>query len=378
MERALEAHRIATGPDFRHWWAALLAETYEPHRPPGGVALLTPTLASGQRWKKLYLTYAVEGSYSTGEEEDYFVPEELRASLEEALRQAGGLLPKRFLGRDRLLLQELQARADEVIVTYPEASQEGPLEPEPLLLQQARPPYLPKLPSASLLELAQSEGYQAPLGRVSLGPPSVESLRRYRECGFQLWAEQLGLREPELEGWQQLVHELRKENLVPARLEALSRQFPQAEGWLRHHYPLLGELNLGFKLEGAGLHARLDGVLRKGSEAHLYRFVAPNTPPEEAEEQVRDRWSERWAAGYLLKTYRGRIRQVYIWAWPVLGQPIMVYGKPIERLWNALENLLERVQQAHAQYQTGVVKPNPGFRCRSCSVKDVCREGSVG
>ncbi|MCX7783022.1 MAG: ATP-dependent nuclease subunit B [Meiothermus sp.] len=378
MERALEAHRIATGPDFRHWWAALLAETYEPHRPPGGVALLTPTLASGQRWKKLYLTYAVEGAYSTGEQEDYFVPEELRSGLEEAL-QAGGLLPKRFLGRDRLLLQELQSRAEEVIVTFPEASQEGPLEPEPALIAESRPPYLPKLPPASLLETARAGGYKAPLSQVILGPARVEDLRRYGECGLQYWAHQFDQVSTEPPWWRQWVRELRKaEKLVPARLEALAGQFPQTEGWMRHHYSLLGELNLGFKLEGQGLEAYLDGVLRKGGEAHLYRFVAPETHPEDADQLVRDRWGERWAAGYLLSAFKGRIQRVHLWAWPVLGAPVLVYGKPIEKVWAVLENLLNKAQEVHSRYKAGVVEPNPGFRCRSCSVKDVCREGKVG
>lgn len=377
LERAYEAHRIALGPDFRHWWAALLAETYEPQRPPGGVAVLTPNLASGQRWKKLYLTYAVEGAYSTGEQEDYFVPEELRVGLEQALQAAG--LPKRFLGRDRLLLQELKTRADGVIITYPEASQEGPLEPEPMLVGST-PPYLPKLPPASRFELAQQGGYRAPLGRASLGAPRVEDLRRYRECGFQFWAQQLIPKDERLlEWWQQWTHELRKaEKLVPARLEALARRFPQTEGWMRHHYALLSELSLGFRLNGVGLEARLDGVLRKGGEVHIYRFVAPETPAEKADQRVRERWSERWAAGYLLSTFPKRVQRVYLWAWPVLGDPLLVYGKPIERLWGALENLLAKVQETYAQYKTGVVEPNPGFRCRSCGVRDACREAQYG
>ncbi|MFC6918718.1 ATP-dependent nuclease subunit B [Meiothermus taiwanensis] len=378
LERAYEAHRIALGPNFRHWWAALLAETYEAHRPAGGVAVLTPNLASGQRWKKLYLTYAVEGAYSTGEQEDYFVPEELRVGLEQALRAAG--LPKRFLGGDRLLLQELKTRAEEVIITYPEASQEGPLEPEPVLVGSA-PSYLPKLPPASRLELGQNGGYRAPFGRVNLAAPSVESLRRYRECGFQFWAQQFTWDEGSLEWWQQWVRGLRQAGkLVPARLEALARQFPQTEGWMRHHYALLSELNLGFALKDAGLEARLDGVLRKGAEVHIYRFVAPETPAEEAERQVRERWSERWAAGYLLSAIpkRVQVQRVYLWAWPVLGDPLLVYGKPIERLWGALENLLAKAQETYAQYKTGVVEPNPGFRCRSCGVRDACREAQYG
>jgi hypothetical protein len=114
--------------------------------------------------------------------------------------------------------------------------------------------------------------------------------------------------------------------------------------------------------------------LRKGGEVHIYRFVAPETPAEKADQQVRERWSERWAAGYLLSTFPKRVQRVYLWAWPVLGDPLLVYGKPIERLWGALENLLAKAQETYAQYKTGVVEPNPGFRCRSCGVRDVCRE----
>lgn len=405
MERAREAHRIATGPDFRHWWAALLAETYEPHRPPGGVALLTPTLASGQRWKKLYLTYAVEGAYGTGEREDYFIPEELRATLEEVmhavaapLQRASALsqgergvliarapaqiseLPKRFLGRDRLLLSELKTRADEVIITYPEASQEGPLEPEPALIS-SKPPYLPKLPPASRLEVVRSARYQARLSLVNLGQPGVEALRHYSECSLRYWAERLSPMEDERGWWSGLVRELRRaEKLVPARLESLSRQFPQAEGWLRHHQPQLASLNLGFRLQGMGMEALLDGVRRSGSEAHLYRFLEPGLHPEDAQDRVRGRWSERWAAAYLLESFgsSGRIRKVYLWGWPVLGEPVLVYDKPIEKLWSALERLVAKAREAQSRYKAGVVEPNPGFRCRECGVRDVCREGKLG
>lgn len=382
MERAREANQIATGPDFRHWWRALLAETYLPHRPPGGVALLTPTLASGQRWKKLYLTYAVEGAYGIGEEEDYFVPEEVRVGLKEALQmalaRAGGQLPKRFLGRDRLLMQELRTRADEVIITYPEASQEGPLEPEPALVA-SNPAYLPKLPPASLLDLARSRGYKASLGQVKLGRARVEDLRRYNECGLQYWAVQFDHQPAEQEWWWHLVQELRKaEKLVPGRLQALAQQFPQAEGWMRHHQQHLSEVILGFKLEGQGLEVRLDAVWRRGTEAHIYRFVAPNTHPEDADQQVRRRWSERWAAGYLLSEFAGRIKSVSLWAWPILGEPVLVYDKPIEKVWSALANLLNMAQEVHSRYKAGVVEPNPGFRCRSCGVRDVCREGKAG
>ncbi len=383
LERAKEAERIATGPDFRHWWAALLSETYEAHRPPGGVAVLTPTLASGQRWKKLYLSYAVEGAYGSGEREDYFIPEELRQGMaqvfEEMLGKGVSALPKRYLGRDRLLLSELRTRADEVVITYPEASQEGPLEPEPALVFEGKAPRLPQIPPASVLELAGSSRYQAPLNLVNLGKPDLESLRRYNECGLKYWAEQFVEKPHQDAWWIQLVAELRRaEKLVPARLETLTRQFPQAEGWLRHYAPELGKLNLGFKLEGQGIEARLDGVLRQGTQAHIYLFVAPDLEPDEASQIVRSRWSERWAAGYLLQAFQGRMQKVFLYAWPVLGAPGLVYDKPIEKVWGVLERLQHSASETHSRYKSGVVEPKPGFICRECRVRDVCREGKTG
>jgi hypothetical protein len=406
MERAREAHRIASGPQFRQWWSALLSETYEPHRSPGGVAVLTPNLASGQRWNKLYLSYAVEGAYTAGEREDYFVPEELRAALEavldDSIPRAKPALPRRFLGRDRLLLAELRSRAETVVITYPEASQEGPLEPEPSLGMDASS--LPKLPPASPLEISGVGRYQARLGRVNLGQPTLEALRRYEECSLRLWAERFASPREEPPWWKRLVRELRKaEKLVPARLESLSRQFPQAEGWLRHHYERLNGLNLGFRLEEgrmavgssyaeespsargapgvlprpeqARLAAHLDGVSRSSGEAHIYHFTEPGAGEEARDTVRRNRWSERWAAAYLLSAFPGRITRVHLWVWPVLGEPMPVYDRPIERVWGNLSELLALVQEARIRFGTGFVQPKPGFHCRACAVRDVCREG---
>ncbi|MCL6525561.1 MAG: ATP-dependent nuclease subunit B [Thermaceae bacterium] len=395
MERAREAHRIASGPQFRQWWSALLSETYEPRHPPGGVALLTPLLASGQRWKKVYLHYAVEGAYTTGEREDYFVPEELRVAPEPSVRAA---LPRRFLGRDRRLLAELRSRAETVVITYPEANQDGPLEPEPGLVTQASA--LPKLPPASPLETAAAEAYRASLGRANLGPLTLEALRRYEECSLRLWAGRF-LARPQPSGWSLLLHELRRaEKLVPARLEALAKQFPQAEGWLRHHQERLGGLSLGFRLEGtrrpptsprqpqprpveqSPSHppqtqpvAFLDGVSRTGSEAHIYRFAEPGAGEEAREAVRRRRWSERWAAAYLLSAFPGRITRVQLWVWPILEEPIPVYERPIEGVWGRFGELLEQVQAAIPPFERGIIQPKPGFHCRDCPVRDICREG---
>ena len=78
LRAAQEASQLAEGPGFRAWWAALLRQGRLPRERPGGVALLTPTLASGRHFRKAYLLGAVEGAYGAGEREDYFVPEDDR------------------------------------------------------------------------------------------------------------------------------------------------------------------------------------------------------------------------------------------------------------------------------------------------------------
>lgn len=384
LERAKEAGRIAYGPDFRRWWAALLSETYEPVRPPGGVPLLTPTLASGVRFAKLYLTYAVEGAYGAGEREDYFIPEEERLALEELYARTG--LPRRFLGRDRLILLELATRAQSLIITYPEADQGGPLEPEALLIPHPlstggrQVPRIPAIPIGSRLEVPGDTTWRPPSDPVSLGSASVEDLRRYDECGFRFWAERLGggLRRQEPVGWQALVRELRSlKRLNEARLEALSQRFPEAEGWLRTHQELLFSLHLGFVWpENAMPHARVDAAVNRGGEYSFYTFAPPDTA--DPGEYMRGRWGELWLAGYLLEHNPRQVRGVRLWVWPVLGSPLPVYDRPITQITGPIRNRNERVRAALERYRRGEVKPNPGFICLSCSVRDVCREGRVG
>ena len=99
LERAKEAAQLAKGAQFRAWWGALLQETFVFSRPRGGVALLTPKLASGRRFQTGLLgECGREGVYSVGEAEDYFTPEEVRKTLPETFQSSGQNvgLPKRF------------------------------------------------------------------------------------------------------------------------------------------------------------------------------------------------------------------------------------------------------------------------------------------
>jgi hypothetical protein len=381
LERAKEAKRIASGPDFRRWWAALLAETYEAIRPPGGVALITPNLVSGIRFKKTYLTYAVEGAYGAGEREDYFVPEEERLRLEELFTGIG--LPRRFLGRDRLLLDELRSRGDQVIITYAEADQGGPLEAEPFLVPGSkRVQPIPEVPLGSRLEVPSEAQYRASLQTLELASITIEGLRRYDECGFRFWAEAQVREKTEPVWWRRLVGEmLALKRLNQARLEAFAARFPDAEGWLRAHQELLFAINFGFTWPENGMpQARVDGALNRGGEYHIYTFAAPDV--EDGGLYLRSRWSELWLAGYLLSNNPRQVKAVRLWVWPVLGSPIEAYKEPVvlgrNRVTGAIRWREERVQEVLQPYGRGEIRPKPGYICRECPVRDVCREAKTG
>ncbi len=376
LQRAKEASTLAKGSSFRKWWAALLQETQVFERPRGGVALLTDKLASGRRFRKAYLMHAVEGAYSAREREDYFIPEEDREGLERVFLNAGGL-PKRFLGRDGALYAELLERADELVVSYAEADQGGPLTPEPELtlgISQAAP----RLLAASRLELATEARYQAGTEPLLLGSPNLERLRRYDDCAFRLWAESR-LPQEAKPWWQELLSELRAyPRLNEARLEVLQETYREAAPWLGNHGERLLALQFGVRLpeDGDGPRAYLDAVSRHADEVTLYRFTGPGRVSEgEAGGYIDGRWNELCAAGHLLERYASRISRVSVLVWPVLGEPIPAYDGGVTYLWRRIANRQEKARAAYLRYQQGEVRPNPGFRCRACGVSDLCREG---
>lgn len=379
LERAKEASSLAQGAGFRRWWAALLQETTLFERPNGGVALLTAKLASGRQFAKAYLLDASEGSYSVGEREDYFIPEELRAPLDESFAHLK--LPQRFLGRDRALYQELRSRAATMIITYPEADQQGPLEVSLALVgDPAAAAPLPELPAASRLELAGGLRYTAERSPLHLGDASAEALRRYSECPFQFWALSRLPQADETPWWVALRRELRHyQRLNAARLALLCARYPEAASWLHEHSATLSRLKFGVYLpDDATPRAKLDAVIRQGDEVTIYRFTGPDhlSTQEEAQRYLEGRWSELFAAGHLLSRYSGRIRRVHLVVWPIGHAPIPVYDDGIDYLWRRISNRQEKIAAAYARFARGDVSPNPGYRCRECRVADICREAA--
>ena len=379
LERAKEASSLAKGASFRAWWAALLQETITFHKPDGGVALVTAKLVSGRQFKKAYLMHAVEGAYTVGESEDYFVPEEQRVSLDTAFKHAA--LPRRYLGRNQALFDELLTRANTMIITYSDADQGGPMVAETELTTQTPPQPAPPLPAASRLELLTEQAYRAAVAAAPLGRVGVEGLRRYEQCAFQFWAErQVFARESDDElWWRRFLRDLRAHSrLNAARIEVLKGAYPEAAHWLAEHAPLLTQLTFGEVLPSGGeLHAYIDAAIRHKQEVQLYRFCEP-TPMTvtEADKYINGRWNELWAAGHLLEAYGGRIKTVHVLVWPVNHAPVVASGDGISYVWRRIKNRQESARRAFARFKRGDIQPNSGFHCRNCRVFDMCREGS--
>ena len=311
------------------------------------------------------------------------MPEEARVSTHASPTDAPGL-PKRFLGRDPLVLEELRTRADETVILYPEADQNGPRVPEPLLTLGAGP--LPELPAGSALEAGARAFFRAPLTPVALRRASVTQLERFERCGFRFWAERYT--ESETVWWRALVQELRAlERLSAARLGTLCESYPHAAAWLSEVEETLSPLTFGYTLadafaeSGEGPYARLDAVGRRGDHYRVYTFVEPERFADEPHQarvdakrfvEARERLHELWATAQLLA--RGAA-SVELFVWPVLGGPIPVYDAGVVR---ATRQMNARVRQAAAlqeRFAAGEMRPRAGFGCRECSVFDLCRVG---
>lgn len=405
LERAQEAARLgADGPGFRAWWAALLQDSRAARAEAAGVALVTANGASGRRWRKAYVLGAVEGAFGRGEAEDYFLPEEQRAALPEVYRVAG--MPRRFQGRGELVATELLTRADHIVITAPLASQGGQLVPDQALLGRD-PAELPYVLAGSALELEDGASYRAPLGAATLGPPTAERLRRYRQCSFRVWGEDTLRRGPEWEedlpAWRRLIDELlgeRNSRLTPARLAQIGARYPEAAGWLLQHGDELLSLTFNVSMfggegratahvhaarrepltvpTGRSTHAGPAGPGEPAQRAVLYRFVTPGsvTTPAEARDYLRERWNEYYAA-YGLVNQRGHgVQRVDVVVWPVLGEPVSAHGQGVGRNFTLGSERRDWINEELPGYLAGRVTPQPGFHCRDCPVFDLCREGT--
>lgn len=382
LRAAQEASRLATGASYRAWWGALLQQPRPAPVQPGGVTLLTADQLSGRRFRRLYLVGAVAGAYDAGESEDYFVPEEDRATLAESFARLG--LPRRFQGRGDALAEDLLSRAETTVVTYAEADQGGPLVADEALVLAAAVPPLPPVPAGSPLELPSDERYRATLGPVELRGATVDDLQRYDRCAFRYWGEERVLpAEPDEERawWRHLRRDLTAQrSLDEAGLARLADGYPEAATWLTTHAERLRSLTFGVRLQsraGDGPSTTIDAAVRDGDRSTLYRFVEPTDAlgTMEARERVRDRWASLWAAGFLIARYPDVYRSVGLSLWPILGEPVEAYPYGVKRGFPTLDSRAAQVERAYQRLRAGDATPSPGYVCRDCPVFDVCREG---
>lgn len=376
LERAKEASKLASGASFRAWWAALLQDSYVFKPARAGVAILNHNLASGRRFRKSYILSANEGNYSLREQEDYFIPEENRVVLDKIYQSKN--LPKRYLGRDQLLYDELLSNADEITITYPEADQGGPLVVESSLSSKDVAD-LAMIAAGSRLELNQNNSFKADINNLELKAISLEKLKNYQNCPFRYWANSSTKSDGFLPDWLELLKQLRNyKTLNPARLDNLKTNFPNYAVWLNEHNEALGKLRFGKSIpENKELQSYIDAAAQNGKTTSLYRFVSPErvNNRSEAQQYIENRWNELWASAYLLENYREQIDSIRLFVWPILGQKIEVYDGSIDYVWRKMKFRKNKAKAAFAEYKTGNVEPKPGFICRECNVYDICREG---
>jgi hypothetical protein len=374
---------------FRAWWLALLRSSTLRERPRPGVALLTAAQATGRRFRRAYVVGAVAGAYDAGEREDYFVPEDARVPLDALLAaraagEAGGAgvgaallaLPRRYRGLDPLVRVELRARADRVVVTHADGDRAGPLRPDAALLGAPLGDPPPDVPTASALEARPGVAYVATFDLVDGGEASVEDLRRAKECAFRAWAAPLVDDDPRAPWPARARRALtRAPRLDAERRGALAAEAPALAPWLERHASALDRLRFGVRLAlPDGPSVRLDAVAREGDVVRLVRFTLPDEDPR-AVVRPDQRWAELWAADLLRSRYPRQAARVELVAWPLGGEPVVLTPDGVDDGdWpRKRARVANDVAAAWSRWRSGPPRPNPGHRCRSCPLVDVCR-----
>ncbi len=361
LKCAAEAAQLGNPEAFMPWWQALLTESLLPREAAAGVAVMPPEMAGGRHYVQAWLAGAVEGAYVGGSTEDWFVPEEHR----------GGQLPLRHRGQEQLQLMEFRSIASHMTVTWSAGTQEGRQLPQAGLVPAESLP-LPDQPAAAVFELATPAQLPAatdPLNATGLPRMHLEALRHYATCPFRSWARSLtGADRPPAEAWQQLIRSLRSGEAAPQ----LAEEHPWAAAWLEAYAPLLSQLHGGQWLPRTAEHpARLDLSGRIDGVVHVYHLVRPQQlSPGEARDIVRNRWSERYFAGWMAENGN----ECRLFVWPVLGEPVEVpRGTGYDRWLLAGRGEREAAAERHAR---GDIAPAPALHvCRTCEVFDVCRKG---
>ncbi len=380
--RAREALEAGGAAGFRRWWLGLLQRVRLHSRQPAGLTLLTQREISGRHYRRAYVLGAVEGVYSLGEREDYFIPEEERRPWKEvfeAVYAERGVLPRRLRGRDVILWQRLRGLADEVVITYPEADAGQPLKPERDLVAglEARP--MDEVPLVSRALSRSGSGYRAPREKLPLPEPgSLGQVYKfdnyYGGCGFRVWLETLeGVRpaeEAEEENWYYWLRQLAdaKQSAAGPDPEALARFSMSRADW--------EELSFYPRLNFGGLPLVIHAGRRRGQTAQIYRFGNEPLDENEAEKYLKSRWAEVLFA----ERYLQRGLSVAFYYWPLGGPPQPAGAvdvsneREVKSLYSLAGRMRRQAQKALEAYRRARIEARPGWHCRNCPFADICRK----
>jgi ATP-dependent helicase/nuclease subunit B len=395
-----------TGAGFTDWLRNLLSSLQVTHPDAGrGVAVVTAEEISGRRFDHVFVIGATDGAYKSGDGEDFFVPEENRDQLEQLLKLIPGL-PEKLNGLEDSSFFDILTRANSSLnVSYPRAERGASLRAHPRLVQlgagsenSSDPPF-----TASTLELAAATHHPSNQPRASwqIKPRATvraNDLERAAQCNLRGWADAAlptparasGLVTDELlRSWGSKMRRAKWKGEDTNALEAVPEEHRDrlaslASGFRSRLEQVIEsrvpgqpgvDVQLGYRANLDGIEFTLDGVRFKRDPSGHIRTTEIFRVLEDANDGYSqfmnpERQREWWFAHAMAE--RGSI--VTFWAWDLNNQPKFVMNLEKPYAQRRLAESLLSLEATKRALETGSITANPGFHCRLCAQRDVCRE----
>jgi hypothetical protein len=395
-----------TGAGFTDWLRNLLSSLQVTHPDAGrGVAVLTAEEISGRRFEHVFVIGATDGAYRSAEGEDFFVPEEQRDQLEQLLGLIPGL-PEKLNGLEDSAFFDVLTRANSSLyVSHPRAERGASLRPHPRLaqlgvtLKNSNEPPL----TASTLELAAVAHHPSVQARAlwQLKPRAsarANDLERAAQCNLRSWADAVlpvparasGLVTDELlRSWGSKMRRAKWKGEDTNAFEAVPEEHKDRLASLASGFRLRLEqviesrvpgqpgvdVQLGYRANLDGIEFTLDGVRFRRDPSGQIRSSEIFRVLEDANDGYSqfmnpERQREWWFANAMHE--RGSI--VTFWAWDLNNQPKFVMNLEKPYAQRRLAESLVALEETKRALETGKITANPGFHCRLCAQRDVCRE----
>jgi ATP-dependent helicase/nuclease subunit B len=395
-----------TGAGFTDWLRNLLSSLQVTHPDAGrGVAVVTAEEISGRRFDHVFVIGATDGAYRSGDGEDFFVPEEQRDQLEQLLRLIPGL-PKKLNGLEDSSFFDIATRANlSLNISHPRAERGASLRPHPRLTQlAANGANSSDVPAtASTLELAAAQYSQIvpPRAMWKIKPRATTratDLERAAQCNLRSWADAAlpaparasGLVTDELlRSWGSKMRRAKWKGEDTNALEAIPEEHKDrlaslASGF-RHRLEQVIEsrvpgqpgvdVQLGYRANLDGIEFTLDGVRFKRDPSGQIRSTEIFRVLEDANDGYSQFMNpERQREWWFAHAMHERGSMVTFWAWDLNNQPKFVMNLEKPYAQRRLAESLLALEETKKALETGSITANPGFHCRLCSQRDVCRE----